>query len=113
LCTENLYRKFITILLRIARRKICTGKPENKLLKLEVGCEKLSQKFLKKLNRKLKHWRNPNMYNSVRYKKKTRQVGVRISQWEEDLLRSEAKKTGRSMNSLIREGYLGRIESFF
>jgi len=53
------------------------------------------------------------MYNSVRYKKKTRQVGVRISQWEEDLLRSEAKKTGRSMNSLIREGYLGRIESFF
>ena len=41
---------------------------------------------------------------------KTRTVCVRVSQAEEIMLKAEARKTGRNVTSLIREGYLGKVE---
>lgn len=52
-------------------------------------------------------------FESLRYKRKTRTVCIRISEMERDLLEDEAKKLGISMDALVREGFLGKVERIF
>ena len=49
-------------------------------------------------------------FQSLRQMQKTRTVCVRISQAEEIMLKAEARKTGKALTSLIRKGYLGKVE---
>jgi len=48
-------------------------------------------------------------FQSLRYMQKTRTVCVRVSQAEEIMLKAEAKRIGKPVTSLIREGYLGKV----
>jgi len=44
-----------------------------------------------------------------RYLTKTRAVAIKVSIQEQDILKAESRRLGKTVSALIREGYLDKI----